>query len=383
MKNKYKYKLYICIIFFALCATRCQQKEKQNFTCIGIEKISSFPLDQWTPAKPVPTMIDPIEISWKIQLDESKLLNPKQIIARGNDQIWILSDDIYLFRKSTNNLKQYSIAWNDSNNTPWSLYLSKEKTLWAYGFTDKTKIPILSYYNENLDRFEPVFDSQDIQLMQKGIRGNIAEDNEGKLWIVLPNIGLFTFDPVNFTTEKIKIGLLSDKDYIESLAGDIAIDKNDGVWLSTDSDEMFNYLIYVNTKKNEASILALNPDFWERDIGLLIDKEDRLWIGDYAFWNVGDQFPEEGYTGINQIIRSPVFVTQHFPFHDYLWLRPRVILEDNEGFIWYSSYGLVRFNPESGEWCKVFDSSTRNISIAQDEKGVFWTVSDGKLFVHE
>jgi hypothetical protein len=375
MKKSYKLFYIISSGFFSiLILFGCNLYEKHRFNCLPIDNFFTYPIDQWT-NKPTPTLVSPDINSWVIQSEDPNLGNPPQMITRGKDQIWMLGSKLQLYTKSNQQLKQYFIEWNGEKSIPSFLLLSNDGTLWAFGIQAEKTMPILSRYIDKDDKFEPVIDKQKILLMKGAVRGSFVEDSKKRIWMAIPGKGLFKFTYNTLLVEVINSDNLDSKIF----NGNIVVDSNDDLWLGTHTNDWFNNLFFYDPKNNHTSVLSLGVNEQGVVNGLLIDKEERLWIGDYAYWNIGTPLPTEGQMGLNLIIRSQAFITNHMPFHDYLWLRPEVLFEDSDGNIWYSGYGLTRLNPKTGEWCKIFDDIS---NIAEDNQGIFWVVSKGKLYSH-
>jgi hypothetical protein len=375
IKNKRKFVLMILFAFlWGLTLSGCGSKQIHSFKCLPTDKLVSYPIDQWTD-KPTPTLVSPDFNSWSLQLEDPNLGNPPQMITRGKDQIWMLGSKLQLYTKSNKQLKLYFIEWNGEKSIPSFLLLSNDGTLWAFGIQAEETMPILSRYNDNDDKFEPVIDKQNLLLMKGAVRGGLVEDSKARIWIAIPGKGLFKLTLDTLLVEVIH----SDNLDSNIFNGNIAVDSNDDLWLGTHTNDWFNHLYFYDPKNNFTSVLSLGVNEQGVVNGLLIDKEERLWIGDFAYWNIGTPLPTEGQMGLNLIIRSQAFITQHMPFHDYLWLRPKVLFEDSDGNIWYSGYGLTQLNPKTGDWCKVFDDIS---NITEDNQGIFWVVSNGKLYKH-
>lgn len=368
----------LLLFFPIILLIGCASEPRHDFECMPVEQVFSYPVDQWTPSKPSPTYASPQKYSWDLQFDEQKIGTPSQLISRGKEQLWMLNSGIFMYNKITKQVKQYPIGWNVAENIPGQLLLAKDGTLWALNWRTKERIPILSRFDDQEDRFISIPDSKNI-LVTDGALGNMAEDSRGRLWLSLTDDGLeglYVFDPSNLSVEKIE----SDVIDANTLNGNIVIDKDDGVWLGTYSESSFNSVYLFDPKTLETLILPIGQSISGIGGGLLIDSKDRLWIGDFAYWDIGDPFPGEGSNGVQLIIRSPLFISQRMPFKDYYWLRPEVLFEDSDGNIWYSADISVMLNTETNTWCKVFDDS----SIAtEDHEGNFWLISSGKIYKHK
>jgi ligand-binding sensor domain-containing protein len=236
----------------------------------------------------------------------------------------------------------------------------------------------LRIYNDDKDLFDPVIDNQGNLLSNDEIIG-IDEDSTGKIWLVISYEGLFVYDPKTNNSRKVLSQTLDNSKEINS----VFVDKDDNLWLGTKPDNWVDSLVFYDQKNNQISVLPLGINQQNPITSLLIDKENRLWISDYAYWKIGTEIPTEDYSGLNMIMRSPVFITEHYPMADYSLLRPTLIFEDSYGNIWYSSFGLVKLDPMTGEWCRVLDSDANTIGITQDNEGIYWTVVNGNIYSHK
>lgn len=358
----------------------CGFSQKEEFGCITTPAgfTFSFPVDQWTEEKPTPTFVPADHTSWVLRYEDQSFGNPSQIIARGSDQIWILNEKLFLFNKKENRVVQYSIEHDGRQGTPQKLFLAKNNTLWAIGALSNDKGPLLSKYNDATDRFENVIDNQGLLSYADGVLG-LQEGSKGQLWILIHGEGIFTFDPASLVAKEILPQELSDGTVITSLA----VDADNNLWLGTSPNDRQDTLLFLDTKTMTMETIPLGINQIYPNNELLVDNLNRLWISDYAFWKIGMPLPTEDRSGLNLIVRSPVFITQRKPYVDYAWLRPKILMQDSDGYIWYTSFGLVKMNPDKGTWCKVLDSDSIATSITEDSEGNFWIVVNGKLYEHD
>lgn len=365
-----------CFVSALFFLSGCQPASKPSFDCIPTDTFFSYPIDQWTADKPTPTLVPPEKNGWVLQSEDPQLASYGQMIARDSDQIWLLGPNLQLYTKSNKQITRYDLEWNGKKGVPYSLFLARDNTLWAVWTLPEETMTILSRYNDTSDRFEPVIDKGRLLVMNSLSGGRMAEDSKGHIWIIIPGTGLFVFDPLSLEAKKIDSSVLDSN----LILGSIATDANDDIWLNNFENFQITAIYRYSPKDNTVTTLFLPENSNNISGSILIDREDRLWIGDYAYWDIGAKIPAEGYSGLHLIVRPTVFITERVPFNDYYWVRAGLLFEDTYGGIWFKGGTLVRLDPETGEWCKVFDAYT---SAAQDNEGVFWAVSDGKIYSHD
>lgn len=354
----------------------CGEVSEDEFVCLPTNTNFSYPVDQWNSGKPASTPFSPDQYDW-VQQSKSQLLGtPRFLLTSGESRLWMLGSKLWLYNTGTNEFKDYEIEWNNIKYQPDSIFMAQDGTIWTVGIQSDGFAPILSRYDEKNDKFVPVIDTKSELVFNGAVAGGMAEDLQGIFWIVLQGKGLYKFDPNNFLAVKID----SINFNANIVNGSIAVDRYGIVWLGTYTEDYHRFLYRYDPEHHIFSNLPLGISADNVVGSLLVDSEDRLWVGDYAFWNTGSPLPKEGSTGVNLLFRSPAFITQQAPFVDYYWARPEILFEDRLGNIWYSGYGLVFLNPKTGDWCKVFDGISNAV---EDSDGRIWAVSDGNVYYHK
>lgn len=376
-----KFKIHpICAYIFSLAIgffilSACEPLPKSKFDCIATsgEITFSYPVDQWTASNPPPALVPAESTGWKFQYTDRLFGNPSQIIARGDEQIWILDENLLMFNKNNNKVTPYTISQGTSEMTPQKLLLTKKNALWVGGELPGGET-ILSKYDDNTGKFDEVFD-----LSSSGGILDLQEGANGTLWLLVYGEGIVSFDPFSALAKEV----LSQRSFDEKIISSFVVDANNNLWLATYQKNWQDSILFFDTQSLKLSSLPLGINQISPNTGLLVDNKNRLWISDYAFWKIGTPLPTEDYSGLNMIVRSPVFITQQKPYSDYAWLRPKLLLQDSQENIWYTSFGLVKLDPSTGTWCKVLDSNNFSTSLTEDTDGRFWIVLDGKLYVHD
>ena len=108
---------------------------------------------------------------------------------------------------------------------------------------------------------------------------------------------------------------------------------------------------------------------------LYVDRGGRLWLDDRGWIDFSN--PRDPVW--NTVIRSPVFINNVVsPEDQYNWDRPNHIYQSSDGLYWFSgAVGMVRFDSETGEWCKF---TTGSSPITEDNQGNLWIAVYGKLY---
>jgi hypothetical protein len=167
----------------------------------------------------------------------------------------------------------------------------------------------------------------------------------------------------------------------DSYWGDIAIAPDGAVWIA---DWGAGQLVRYDPTTGQATPYVGN--FWTRQdfsqeafegsIGnLYFDRSGRLWIQDRGWLD----FTTRGQPMWYQVVRSPVFIDdQVHPESQYGWYRPSTTYQSSNGFFWFGyPAGMVRLDPESGEWCRF---TTASGPIAEDEDHNLWIAVFNKLY---
>ena len=348
-----------------------------SFSCLENKEVFAYPVDQWVDPSEKPTTIPPSATYWEIQYTDPLIGFPDQIIARGEDQIWILGSRLLMYSISERGLAVYSLSRNGASDYPSEMYLAEDGTLWLMGAQQERNGPLLSRFDDFSNTLLPIQDSRSILPTNSFGRGSISEDSQGRLWLLVFGDGVYVYDPFLNEAEKVLDQTMEDGSIIDSMA----IDSNDNLWLGTGLTGVFRHVQVFNYQNGKLGVLPLGINEDDIDNSLLV-VDDRLWIGDYAYWTIGNELPKEGYSGLTKLVRSTVFLSQKYPNYNFRWIRPKVLMADSEGNIWYTSYGLVMLNPSTGVWCKVLDSDAIAIGIAQDSQGNYWTAMDNSLYKH-
>jgi hypothetical protein len=374
-----KTRILITLFILILIITGCKGNEKSiEFKCISVIKNVSYPYDQFRDYSQKPTAF-PLDSRWKPVIKKALGINSDPVFENDNDHIWLVDPDLYRYQVSTNKIRQYYVEWNGEKDAPRSITILKNGIVWGIGFSHEGTKPILSRYDQKNDIFLPVIDKDKLLIME-GVNNNggIVEDSKGRIWISTNN-EIFVYDPISNISQRIYNGNTEFK----RISNIIAIDKNDGIWVMIVSESGNGALLFIDGDNYTKQFLGIPTEIPFPDSGIIIDRDDQLWVSDYAFWKIGTNLPSEDYMGWNKVIRSSIFITQHKPWKEYQWSRPKPLFEDLAGNIWFTSYGLVKLNKESGEWCRVVDDDSPLLGFAQGPDGSYWMVKDGQLYKYE
>jgi len=325
---------------------------------------------------------------WQFVADLPQKGRGHYIITRSPDEIWIggLTDRIFRYSADRKEWRIYSTI-NGYEMIPTSLVLTPAGTLWGIGTTGnpenyqelpRQQIPFLSRYNDKTDQFEFVRGEFDILdgYYHAEYPLMIATDRDGVLWMNISDlerqIHLYSIE-----LEKKEVKKHIDSKENSGFSGIATID-DANIWLSdTFGERLFRYNAKTKEIQPYRGIPWLSDDLLNEDQkgfgSLYIDKANRLWVEDRGWLDISN--PEKPLW--HKIIRSPVFIAENSHMEsDYLWLRPYDIYESSNGLFWFSSNaGMVRLDPQKGEWCLF---TTDGGSITEDAKRLFKNPKNGQ-----
>jgi streptogramin lyase len=274
-------------------------------------------------------------------------------------------------------------VWVDEHSgfSPSKLFVSSGKEIWGVGNYGYSQFPgFLSRYNTELDRFEPVIDREGLLVDSLG-NFDVDDDGQGVLWLVLPDDTVARFDPKRREAE---IVLDRSDGYKFS---EIAVGLDGKIWLSAKAiremkiDELWipSELVQYDPALDKLSLFDVSPDLVGANlpIPLFIDRQGRVWAG--GEWL---EITSDGRYEWYALTPQPEFVrlNLHFPGLEfsvpkYIVAHPDPVLDASDGSMWLSGGGILRLDPESGEWCRVTDG--RPIyEIIEDGESYLW-ISDG------
>ncbi|MCU0498528.1 MAG: hypothetical protein MUF87_14350 [Anaerolineae bacterium] len=257
-------------------------------------------------------------------------------------------------------------------------YLLKDHhgRIWAQvmpliGYTAPT-YPPLALFNESTRQFElvigvPPLPADQIPQIQVSTTG---------FWIWLDGYGIYLLDSLTLHLEK-RFDLPTDWSVKDVTKGD------DGMWyfsiignppMSQDGSLSRQRLYQFSSESTHLTEIEL-IDEWPIYRGLLLDQEQRLWLGTVGFrdslgnWYLQHPNPKEFFG--NLLFQGMVL--------------PTLISETLDGRLWYTNVFDSNASFNGSAW---YDPATRTgcmftnypISMVEDQDGGLWLVTDGNLY---
>ncbi len=329
--------------------------------------------------------------NWQFQVsipDEFGHLSHEEIKSIG-DEIWITghinysgSTSFFVYNTSENQGRIHRGGVNEI--VPQKLLATRDTSLWGVGYNKQKSL--LSKYNRSRGVFELINDKDGV------LMGNdyayiydvvdIQEDNQGKIWILFSETGLYRFDP---NTQKA--------DYFLATPDNIKFTRfmpvQDGsIWILGYRFNPFRETVLLRyfpetgdlqPYQGTFSYAPESEDFPNLDISpyspLLLDSANRLWISNEGWLSN----PASERPSWYRIIQDPIFMNAWVDgVGNFYRTRPYGLSESSDGMFWFwGGIGTVRLNPEIGEWCLF---TTYSSPVVEDKDHNLWIVADNKLY---
>lgn len=295
------------------------------------------------------------------QLQEKPFL--RKIIQTATDEFWIGSETgIYIYNElaglTSHLIHLESDPYSLSDNAIHSLFKDRDEGIWIGSYFGG-----INYYPKQYSNFEKYYPTTDNNLQGKRIR-EFCEDNSGNIWIGSEDAGLYLFDPVNKSIERVNETKLYSN--IHGLCAD-----GDNLWIGTYSQGLFQMNIdskkmrnFLNEKNgiNEKNIYTIHKD-----------DSDNIWIG-------GGSSLHKYNPLTNSFERYSKFNGKHI----------RDIQEDKSGNLYVATAidGLFIYYKETDQWENfVHDEEDMNslpinniLSVFADSKNTIWITTQGEGF---
>lgn len=393
--------LITVFLMVIVCATACQP-ESSIGECIpppvtwefpeGLESDQAFLYEKIPPSG-----------GWKSETPLPVEDTPYDLVIH-NDDIWVLMNEkLFRYRAATR-------TWDEFTNigsldaTPLNLYQAGDGTLWAidigaYEDLDVLRArPFLARYNDASEQFELVRDRDNILHSGMGLMSITKSTTmlDGTMWmLVLDDLSeehnayrLLSFDPSELQViehfSQLRTRLMTK--YPQTDYSAIAIGPDGKIWMA---DVGLEQLASYNPVSGEYAVYDGHTSGilrWmssEALIGyihsLYVDRGGRLWLDDRGWIDFSNPRDPSWHT----IVRSPVFISDSAsPENQYAWSRPSRVYQSSDGMYWFAdaNVGMVRLNPETGEWCNF---TTGSSPIAEDSRGNLWIAVYGKLYRYQ
>lgn len=315
-----------------------------------------------------------------IGLNEAWLLNARAIKGE-TELIFFHSGKIKFYNVSTR--KVYSIENEIQNSKMFvsQIFIMPDGSVWGavewkdYYHYDARNIYVLSRLNEETQRFEFDKNSMKLQIQTGAINftkyRQILLDSEGVFWIVIPNDGIYSYNPaIGITRKKANIPSL---DVFESKLGpDNKIYLHVLTWKT--GIEQGAYFVF-SPETNSIVDLPLPSERWPNTGGIHVDHEGQVWLGAIG---VRDKAGE--WRLLHPNIEE---VFENFGNPDsFRWQSPRIIYESSNGLLWFEKHypsGLAWYDPKTGKGCN-FTNFGFPIRMIEDPEKNMWIITEDKLY---
>lgn len=393
--------LVTLLLVFIVCTTACQP-ESSIGECIPPPVTWEFPEGLQSDQAFLDEKIPPSG-GWKTETSLPTDDTPYDLVVH-NDDIWVLMyEKLFRYHTVTRTWDEFTTI-GDLDTAPLNLYQARDGTLWAIGFGTYEDLdilrarPFLARYNDATGHFELVQD-RDQMLTSAMFLIDITEpanSSDGEMWILVNesvaeeqrSYKLFSFNPARLqvTEHFAKEAPYRMAEYPQTTYSAIAMGPDGKIWMA---DVGLEQLVYYDPVSGEhiaydghtSGILRwMSSEALIGYIhGLYVDRVGRLWLDDRGWIDFSNPRNPSWHT----VVRSPVFISDSVsPENQYAWSRPSQIYQSSDEMYWFAdaNVGMVRLNPETGEWCKF---TTGFSPIAEDSQGNLWIAVYGKLYRYQ
>lgn len=339
------------------------------------------------------------------------------IVVRTSNEVWVDytgRGGLWRYNISANEWKDYSIS-GDFDLKPHLLPQSEmgsDGKLWAFGYLPKTdqqeRKNWLSFYNEKTGRFQ--FVDADVKIINAfNFATDAKQDKKGIFWlraqkktqhpavVFVPGepSTLFSFDPTTGKFEQHYGFQQPDNFDSNFVAG-----PDGNIWTNIHNKSVNRYQImqfipatnethfYPDYRKPQDPYLGSFSSLGDGPV--YFDRLGHLWVSDKGWIDFSDPNSPVSYNVDHpSLFYSEIAPPESVPSgepqlygHSIIWdsnskLFNRVY-QSRDGTYWFKMLrGLVKLNPQTGEWCKVTNGDS---VFTEDNKGNMWLVVAGKLF---
>jgi streptogramin lyase len=383
--------LTVLTVLLAFLVSACGQvKIDSNSECIPPPINLEFPVGVTEVAGIEREEIPPTS-GWKAVADLPDLGSVQSLVARPSNEIWLTTGyEAMRYRTDTGEWTSYTTI-DGLEAQPGGFCLARNGILWGVDFNTESlrlETPLWSRYNEAIGQFEFVRDQQGILYSFLPVKSppECEEDQNGIFWMIAQDrsennqTALVSFDPSSLLATRHLLAPAG------SFYEDLAIGPDGVIWIADGIGQLIRYDPTTGEASPYENYYVYEGHVWERPYlslealsdgldNLYFDHSDRLWIQDRGWLD----FTTPGRPIWHQIVRSSVFIDIYgVPESQYGWSRPFRTYQSSNGHFWFSSpAGMVRLDPENGEWCKFTTSSSL---IAEDEDHNLWIAVFNKLY---
>ena len=298
---------------------------------------------------------------------------PNNEAKHDNSEMWISTGrerEFYVYLLDLDRWEMVSRKVVGTDRIVNELFLADDGTVWGRSYwTSDHENTLLSRFNEETRRFEPVYRYHQSGLLELG-PNNV-------FWLLTHGDGLYTFDTKsNIFTRGIDSppGLVTEM--IMTDQGDIYFLMDDGSLTGTrqDPDPQLNQgaLFRFSSKTSLFEEFPLPEEPWPQRRGTLYVVDNQLWIDAIGYFDLTSETWHLLYSDLLVYVSNDLF-----------WISPELLLKDSYDIYWFALYGdnaigMAWYDPVSGEGCMF---TTRLSSIVEDLDRNLWMYSAGNLYV--
>lgn len=318
----------------------------------------------------------------------------------GSQEVWIVehlsasevgnsNKNVFMvYQTESHDWKTISADIQDSGFIVGNLFVTSDGSLWGQTVWDTTlrkqpafkKIPVLSKFNENTQRFEFAEGVLEIPWVLSSYNffpwPQILVDND-TFWFFVRNDGLYWYDPSSQETEKRANLLNSD-------VTQAALSTDGSIYFEIYSEKIYSeesffrlsdgMLFQFFPETDEIIPMNIPDGKWPIFTGMLVDIRDRLWLGATGYQEQNGEW--------KLIYPNPQNFFEHAG--DIYWAPPTLILASSNGILWYKKFlddtranGTAWYDPQTGKGCMFTNLA---VNVIEDSEQQLWLVAGGKLY---
>lgn len=384
---RYMKLLFPFLFVFTVGLFQVEKPAVEEITCLDPGNAIGYEYRYEEPVRP--SLKGDVEIpkDWVPQLDYRDMTKPYHQgisyldIIPTDDFVWVNAFSlIYKLEISTGEISTYDLGERARN-----LMMTSQGDLWA-NFRS-TKSSTIYRYDEQRDEFkEVVFHGGEGSTFPGDSDNEDFYHSDDKLIELSPNELWYLYDGKLFRLDVSELVATLEFDWPPGVfINQIASGPEKGsLWIVRDYGNALTVYLYMDSQLEIAGYLPSKPfDFPPVD-GIESDNANRLWVSNKAMIEILAD-PETGeldpkHTKTVKILENRLFIGAHPNFSEvYYSANMASVLSD--GSVWFSSEpGLVRLQPETGEWCMVARGVSSDVAEGPDDS--IWFASEGQLYRH-
>lgn len=384
-------------VLFCLLLSSCNTQPKKEFStnsCINSfdsfaykspkEKITNqerfLPQQPWEKVSAIPKGITDEGLSYFLETTR---------LFEDHIEVWLINRSRNFYDYERNPSSVYYLAYrtdlqtwqkipaqiDDTNIFVGKLFVTDDGSIWGQNYwgikTKEIETYPLSKYNEDTGKFELFTKTPKLPLFNNDDWAIISLEKKESFWIFINGDAVYYYSILNNKFEEM--GELPN-----IIVSDVAFDSSGNIYiknklaamnLSITKDE----LSIFKPSTNELIKLSPPTQYWPNFWGLLIDHNDRLWLGSVGWREINGQW--------NRLVPNiGLYWWKVYIEADYRWIPPQIIMESSNGNLWFggeNDRGVAWMNLETGESCWF---TTINTNVVEDVQNTIWINSDTDLY---